>query len=672
VRVWRWPSVPREALGVALAGIGLAVAVGPELARSPRPVAVVLDASATGHLQNLIADLEITRRGWLLSGSATQRGQVENLAERVELELAVLGKRLPQDTEAEQHFKRLQVMVEEILREARRTQDAPAAGRVEAAGLDLVALLRERIEKTAALVDDALRPAPRPAPRSPWPWAGAAIGLVGLVALGRGLLERRRYEEGDEALPEEPIEAQAGPPDAGTVSATASVDRTSLIRALVQALGDAVIAVDEFGKILATNEEADRILSRGGLYMEPGKTSRTENPILAALRGEVRSGEEFCAGKPSDPESRWVRLEAQPLVDDQGENRGALVVMRDITELRGARLSLDLAERRFSQFFAQASVAAALIQPDGRFLQGNAAFQHAFGYGEAELGELSFWRLTHAEDAAHEEELTARLLAGEVSSVELDKRVRNGQGGYRPGHWRLAGLRDAEGQVRQVLALGEAASVPAPSASLDQAALKSLLAALPFGVWVADDKARVVESNEAARELWPQRDPVGPLPTQEYKLWWAESGKRISPSEWGAQRVLRSGEAVLGEVIEVQRFDGTRKTVRASTVPCRDAEGNVAGAVVMHEDITEKKRLTSERDETASRVEELAGQVKALHGLLPVCPACGKDREDPTFRPRLKAYIQEHQGELREAACVECSSRAYTFWGELLAGGRSR
>ena len=76
----------------------------------------------------------------------------------------------------------------------------------------------------------------------------------------------------------------------------------------------------------------------------------------------------------------------------------------------------------------------------------------------------------------------------------------------------------------------------------------------------------------------------------QYKAWWADTGEPLAPEDWTAAQVLRTGEPRLGDIIEIERFDGTRGVVVSSAVPLRDKDGSLVGCVGITDDITEKHR----------------------------------------------------------------------------------
>jgi two-component system, sensor histidine kinase len=127
-----------------------------------------------------------------------------------------------------------------------------------------------------------------------------------------------------------------------------------------------------------------------------------------------------------------------------------------------------------------------------------------------------------------------------------------------------------------------------------RALLDQVMETLPVGVFVIGADGAVLRINAAAQRIWAGKRDVGSLDDfGEYKGWWVDSGRPIEAREWAAARALTRGETSLNEIIEIECFDGSRKTVRNSAVPLRDRDGRISGTVVLNEDITD--RLATER-----------------------------------------------------------------------------
>jgi len=127
-----------------------------------------------------------------------------------------------------------------------------------------------------------------------------------------------------------------------------------------------------------------------------------------------------------------------------------------------------------------------------------------------------------------------------------------------------------------------------------EALLRVILETLPVAVWVLDAVGTVQHANKAAKEIWGETPLVGMEQYDMYKAWWADTGERVTPEEWGGARAIRKGESSLNEEMEIETFDGSRRTVLVSSVPIRNDKGDITGAVAINQDITVRK-LADER-----------------------------------------------------------------------------
>jgi PAS domain S-box-containing protein len=116
--------------------------------------------------------------------------------------------------------------------------------------------------------------------------------------------------------------------------------------------------------------------------------------------------------------------------------------------------------------------------------------------------------------------------------------------------------------------------------------LKGIFDILPVGVWVADRQGRIILSNRAGDQIWQGTRHVGPEQFGEYKAWWVETGKPIAPEEWGIVRAIRRGETSQSELLRIQCFDGSFKTVINWAAPIRAEDGAITGAIAVNEDVT--------------------------------------------------------------------------------------
>jgi signal transduction histidine kinase len=131
----------------------------------------------------------------------------------------------------------------------------------------------------------------------------------------------------------------------------------------------------------------------------------------------------------------------------------------------------------------------------------------------------------------------------------------------------------------------------------DRRRLEAVLRTLPAGVFIADAGGQIVHVNDAAKRIWAGKAPLRRAGYREYRGRWAETGVALEPGDWAIQRALRTGESASGELIEIDRSDGTRGTILNNAAPIRDGEGRILGAVAALLDVTELRRAVRHRDE---------------------------------------------------------------------------
>ncbi|BAY18339.1 two-component hybrid sensor and regulator [Anabaenopsis circularis NIES-21] len=158
--------------------------------------------------------------------------------------------------------------------------------------------------------------------------------------------------------------------------------------------------------------------------------------------------------------------------------------------------------------------------------------------------------------------------------------------------------------------------------------LRAMLDILPVGVVISDAKGKFIEINSTIKAIWGDNAPFLDDPSQyhEYKGWWADTGKPIAAEEWTLARVLATGETIIGEEIDIESFDGQRKTILNSVVPIRDETGAIINAVAVNVDITERKQA----EEKLRHSEALAkARAEELETIMETVPAAVWIAHDP-------------------------------------------
>jgi PAS domain S-box-containing protein len=137
--------------------------------------------------------------------------------------------------------------------------------------------------------------------------------------------------------------------------------------------------------------------------------------------------------------------------------------------------------------------------------------------------------------------------------------------------------------------------------------LRQVLATLPVGVVVTDQAGDVILTNAASRSIWGHGIVVsGRERWARSKGYWHDSGRSVAPTEWASIRALGEGRTTLGELIDIETSDGTRKTIENSAAPIRNSDGQIVGAVIVNKDVTARVHAEEALRESAKRLQQLS------------------------------------------------------------------
>ena len=146
----------------------------------------------------------------------------------------------------------------------------------------------------------------------------------------------------------------------------------------------------------------------------------------------------------------------------------------------------------------------------------------------------------------------------------------------------------------------------------DYATLQRIFDALPVGIWIADTEGRLKINNPAGHEIWQGERWVGPEAYGEYKGWWSANGRPLAAQDWAMARTLATGETSIDEMIDIECFDGSRKTILNSATMIVDADGRPSCALVVNQDITALKAVQDDLTQAGRQLAALSGELLAV------------------------------------------------------------
>jgi signal transduction histidine kinase/CheY-like chemotaxis protein len=123
--------------------------------------------------------------------------------------------------------------------------------------------------------------------------------------------------------------------------------------------------------------------------------------------------------------------------------------------------------------------------------------------------------------------------------------------------------------------------------------LQAVLDILPVGVFIADATGRILQANPEAEVIWGGPIRLSSDPQQyprDFPAWWQSKGQRLRWQEYGLARALAGDIVDVGEELRIETADRRHRTVLNYALPIKDDSGQIAGAVWVLVDITDRKR----------------------------------------------------------------------------------
>ena len=280
-------------------------------------------------------------------------------------------------------------------------------------------------------------------------------------------------------------------------------------------------------------------------------------------------------------------------------------IVVDITQRKQLELQLQESEQRFRNTFEYAGIGMAWVDLEGRWLRVNAALCQITGYSEAELLATNVQSISHPEDMVADQANADRLLRGEISVYQMEKRYRHKQGYWVWGLLIVTVVRDQAGApLYYICQIHDISDRKRAEESLRR--YERMIAATPDCVSLID------------------RNYVYQVVNQTYLSWHRKSYDEIvghSIADLLGEDLFQSvskplfDRCLAGESnIKVEKWldyaDGQRRFICATYSSYLEPDGTIIGVVVNIHDLTQLKQAETQLRDLSSRL-ELA--VKSAH-----------------------------------------------------------
>lgn len=153
-------------------------------------------------------------------------------------------------------------------------------------------------------------------------------------------------------------------------------------------------------------------------------------------------------------------LEERPLAAEGPFLKEERALLQSVAEMLSSHLdhrwavaALSQRETQLRVLFESAGIGMALVDPDGRPIKCNPAFERFLGYSAAELAEMRISDFTHPDYTATDHELYLALKTGERDSYEIEKRYVRKDGTVVWGRLTASAVRGPDRRLQHAIGM---------------------------------------------------------------------------------------------------------------------------------------------------------------------------------------------------------------------------
>jgi len=190
----------------------------------------------------------------------------------------------------------------------------------------------------------------------------------------------------------------------------------------------------------------------------------------------------------------------------------------------------------------------------------------------------------------------------------------------------------------------------------EQFLMQTLMNHIPDFIYFKDRDSRFIRISKALAQMFGLSDPAQAVGKTDFDFFTPEHARQAFEDE---QTIMKTGQPL---TVEERETWANRPDTWVSTtkVPLHDGAGNAIGTFGISRDITEHKRAEAERERLIGELQDALSNVKTLSGLLPICAACKKIRDDSGYWNQIESFVRAHtEAEFSHGICPECMRTIY-------------
>jgi len=370
---------------------------------------------------------------------------------------------------------------------------------------------------------------------------------------------------------------------------------------------------------------------------------------LAGVRSEYRIEYRI---KAKTGEYRWFedigRISSR---DDAGRPRVMTGIVLDITARKQAEEAAGVSEERFRKMFHGHSAVQLVIDPEtGAIIDANEAAASFYGWPVGELKQMRIQQINDLPPDAVKDRMISAIAA---PNARFEFRHRRADGSSREvevhsNRVEIAGRACLYSIIHDITERKQ--TEEALRAAHDR--LRHAEEFARFGHWEFSLDERIICASDGAARVYGFSNTEIPLSVvQDCVL------PEYRPSLDHALRDLIEQNVPYDQEFKIHRVsDG--EIVHVHSKAEYDVQTRMVFGVV--QDITERQLIEEERELLIEELQHAIEQVRTLKGIVPICTACKKIRDDRGYWEQVEAYVARHtDAQFSHGICPECAKKLY-------------
>lgn len=234
--------------------------------------------------------------------------------------------------------------------------------------------------------------------------------------------------------------------------------------------------------------------------IHPDDKQRMKDALETAVRNRTVYDEEIRLFQPSG-KMLWIRDRGQVVVNEAGNPIYITGAAVDITQQKEKEEQLKISEERFRGLFHNSSVAMAIVNLNGTFLEVNPMLIDLFGYTEEELRSKDIQSITHPAFISSSLDKLQRTILGQIEGFVTEKKYIRKNGDEFWGEIAVSLVKDLDDKPKHLIGiLNDIHDKKMAEESLKMQA--RVLESMDEGVSVSDDRGIILYTNSAEDKMF--------------------------------------------------------------------------------------------------------------------------------------------------------------------------